>query len=208
VTPRHALLPAHCIQNKREKQADSATDADILFKNDYYDKMGLISKFIVHPDWDPKDSHYEADIAVAVLTERRNLTDVIRHVCLNTPSNPIQSFAGKIAEVYGWGLTKELASGLGSELRHVKVPLVDQAQCYKNSNPDLPKIISDTSFCAGAGDGKSGPSNGETIYEFDIYCSFMSPRGFLEGVYEIELDTKTEYEGFLGTLSTFQNGYF
>ncbi len=32
--------------------------------------------------------------------------------------------------------------------------------------------------------------------------------GFLERVYESELDTKTEYEGFLGTLSTFQNGYF
>jgi hypothetical protein len=32
--------------------------------------------------------------------------------------------------------------------------------------------------------------------------------GFLEGVYEIELDTKTEYEGFEGTISTFQNGYF
>jgi hypothetical protein len=31
---------------------------------------------------------------------------------------------------------------------------------------------------------------------------------FLEGVYKIELDTKTEYEGFKGTPSTFQNGYF
>ncbi len=31
---------------------------------------------------------------------------------------------------------------------------------------------------------------------------------FLKGVYKIESDTKTEYEGFQGTLSAFQNGYF
>jgi hypothetical protein len=36
----------------------------------------------------------------------------------------------------------------------------------------------------------------------------MAHGGFLERVYESVLDTKTEYEGFLGTLSTFQNGYF
>jgi hypothetical protein len=31
---------------------------------------------------------------------------------------------------------------------------------------------------------------------------------FLKGVYKIESDTKSEYEGFKGTLFTFQNGYF
>jgi hypothetical protein len=42
----------------------------------------------------------------------------------------------------------------------------------------------------------------------NIFISMRVHGGFLERVYEIELDTKTEYEGFLGTLSTFQNGYF
>jgi hypothetical protein len=32
--------------------------------------------------------------------------------------------------------------------------------------------------------------------------------GFLVGVYEIELDTKTEYGGFWGTIFTFQKRYF
>ncbi len=43
----------------------------------------------------------------------------------------------------------------------------------------------------------------------NIYCNVLiSHGGFLERIYESELDTKTEYDEFLGTLSTFQNGYF
>jgi hypothetical protein len=163
VTPRHVLLPAHCIQNKGEKQADNAFDAGIIFENDLYDKMADISKFIVHPDWDPEDEHYTADIATAVLTECRNLTETIGHVCLNTPSNPIQSFAGKTAVVFGWDLMEKSELRMESELHHIEVSLVDQAEC-NSSNSTLQEIMSDTSFCAGAGDGKSGPSNGKHFY--------------------------------------------
>ncbi len=115
-----------------------------------------VSEFIIHPDWDPLDSHYTADIAIAVLKEPIELSDEIHHVCLNTPSDPIQSFAGRNASVYGWGLTEELK--LVTELRHVEVPMVDQAMC--NSSRALRRIMSDTSFCAGARDGKSGACNG------------------------------------------------
>jgi hypothetical protein len=76
---------------------------------------------------------------------------------LNTPSDPIQSFAGRNASVYGWGLTEDFE--LVTKLRHVEVPLVDQALC-NSSSQGLRRIMSDTSFCAGARDGKSGPCNG------------------------------------------------
>ncbi len=163
MTPRHVLLPAHCIQNKGEKQANKASDAGILFENDLYEKMAYISKFIVHLDWDPEDEYYTADIAIAVLTEPRNLTEIIGHVCLNTPADPIQSFAGKIAEVYGWGLMEKSELRMESKLHHVEVPLDDQAEC-NSSNSTVHEILSDTSFCAGTGDGKSGPSNGKNVY--------------------------------------------
>ncbi len=165
MTPRHVLLPAHCIQNKGEKQANKASDAGILFENDFYLRRNKlvkahVSEFIVHPDWDPWDTHFAADIAVAVLKEPENLTETIGHVCLNTPADPIQSFAGKTAEVYGWGLTEKLETQFNFDLSEVKVPLVDQAKC--NSSV-LRNLMSETSFCAGAKDGKSGPSNGENI---------------------------------------------
>ncbi len=86
------------------------------------------------------------------------LTNKIRHVCLNTPANPIQSFVGRESKVYGWGLTEKLK--LVTKLRHVEVPLVDQAQC-NSSSPTLHKIMSETSFCAGAKDGKTGACNGK-----------------------------------------------
>jgi hypothetical protein len=59
--------------------------------------------------------------------------------------------------VYGWGLTEKFLFLSG--LRDVSVPLVDQALC-NSSNTNLPKIISDSSFCAGARDGKTGACNG------------------------------------------------
>jgi hypothetical protein len=165
VTPRHVLLPAHCIQSKREEQAHNATDAEFYFTNNFIDNNGSranVSELIVHPDWNPKDSHHGADIAIAVLEKPIELTDEVRHVCLNTPSNPIQSFAGKNGQVYGWGLTEEPALGIGSKLHHISIPLVDQALCNP-SHANFLKIMSDTSFCAGAGDGKSGPSRGKNV---------------------------------------------
>jgi hypothetical protein len=100
------------------------------------------------------------------------LSNKIRHVCLNTPSNPIQNFTGRNATVYGWGLTEELE--LATNLRHVEVPLVDQAFCYisvtkkwifftDKKKSKIAKIMSDTSFCAGAKDGKTGPCNGKFL---------------------------------------------
>jgi hypothetical protein len=135
-------------------------DGEEYFYADYdFDEQSAsayISEFIIHPDWDPEDTHYGADIAIAILKQPIRLSNEIRHVCLNTPSNPIQNFAGKKGMVYGWGLTEELE--LDTKLHEVEVPLVNQAFC---KNDALSGIMSDTSFCTGARDGKTGPCNGK-----------------------------------------------
>jgi hypothetical protein len=123
-------------------------------------------------NWDPQDTHYDADIAIAVLKEPLNLTNEVRHVCLNTPPDPIQNLAGRESKVYGWGLTEDLE--YATKLRHVKVPLVNQNWCSKTEYTTwifftkeeptkIANIMSDTSFCAGAKDGKTGPCNGIVI---------------------------------------------
>jgi secreted trypsin-like serine protease len=156
------LFAAHCLQDKKQTWTRQASESYFFFKNDYNDLdesvQFKVSEFIVHPDWDPEDTHYDADIAIAVLEEPIELSNEIRHVCLNTPTNPIQSLAARNASVYDWGLTEDLE--FVSQLRHVDVPLVDQALC-NSSNPKLAKIMSDTSFCAGARNGKTGACNGE-----------------------------------------------
>jgi hypothetical protein len=153
------------LQDKQQTEAKNA-DADtyFYFKTNYneYDlsAQAYISEFIVHPNWDPADSHYTADIAMAVLEKPLELSNKIRHVCLNTPSDPIPSFAGRRALVYGWGLTEDLE--YDSQLRHVGVPLVDQALCNSSSSI-VQRIMSDTLFCAGARDGKTGACNGKAF---------------------------------------------
>jgi hypothetical protein len=137
-----------------------ASESYFRFENDHSHESTkvYVSKFIVHPYWDPKDTHYTADIAIAVLKEPIKLSNEVRHICLNTPSDPIQSLAGQSGQVYGWGFTEDLLK-YGTELRHVEVPLVDQALC-NSSHPTLQEIMSNTTFCAGASDGKTGPCNG------------------------------------------------
>jgi hypothetical protein len=156
------MLAAHCLQNKKEPKTKEAFESYFLFKNDY-DESGEVDdgpakadifEFIVHPDWDPKDPHSIANIAIAVLEKPMKLSNGIRHICLNTPSNPIQSFDGKIGKVYGWGLMED--HSLVSELGDVEVPLVDQALCNNSSS----RTMSGTSFCAGVGDRKTGACNG------------------------------------------------
>jgi secreted trypsin-like serine protease len=159
------LFAAHCIQEKNGTQIKKASESYFFFKNDYdtndESANAYVSEFIVHPDWDPKDTHYTADIAIAVLKKPLELSLETQHVCLNTPLDSIQSFVERNASVYGWGFTEESRNASVTELRHVEVPLVDQALC-KSRN--LQKIMSDTSFCAGARDGKTGACNGKLTY--------------------------------------------
>ncbi len=163
------MFAAHCLLDKKQTDARVATESFFYFGNDH-DEIGAVkndpakadvSEFIVHPDWDPQDTHYDADIAIAVLKKPLNLTNEIRHVCLNTPADPIQNFAGRESKVYGWGYTEKIFKPV-RELRHVDIPLVDQALC-NSSHPEFSKFMSDTSFCAGGKDGRTGACNGKVF---------------------------------------------
>ncbi len=129
-------------EHKKVIRARQASESYFHFKNDfdvedYKDSEEVndesenvyVSEFIIHPDWDPKENRYTADIAIVVLKKPMELSNKVRHICLNTPANPIQSFTRENAKVYGWGLTEHLE--IVTELRDVEVPLVDQKWCYK-----------------------------------------------------------------------------
>jgi hypothetical protein len=155
-------MAAQCVQNKGQENARAVSGSYFYFKDNYDDDdetaKSDVSEFIIHPDWDPKDSHYRADIAIAVLKEPITLSNEIQPVPLNNPSNPIQSLVGRNGIICGWGLTEDLE--LYSELREVSVPLVDQALC-NSSGQAFRSIMSETTFCAGARDGKTGPCIGK-----------------------------------------------
>ncbi len=125
------MLSARCVPEK-----GSTLGARFKFYDDDEFYTGVrVFKFFIHPDWDPEVDRIIDDISIAVVDEHFELPDEFRHVCLNTPSNPIQSFVGQNATVYGWGLR------FSPRLRGVEVTLVEQALC-NSSSP-----ITDTSFC-------------------------------------------------------------
>jgi hypothetical protein len=147
------LLPARCVRWNTENAVFR-----FYFNNGKVrgDKTIYVSAFIVHPDWDRDHDQHTADIAIAEL--KANVE--VQHVCLNTPSDPIQSFAGRNAKVYSWKYT-EGDSGFVSELRDVEVPLVEQRLC-NTSSPTL-NGTKDTLFCAGARDAETVPCKGNIV---------------------------------------------
>jgi hypothetical protein len=141
------LITARCALGKK-----IGRNTEFRFYRDGQNMEFSVSEFIVHPDWDPKDDQNAADIAIARLNGNIDAYHETPHVCLNTPSNSIQSFAGRNASVYGWGLVEIFE--FVSELREVEVPLVDQEKCNSFSP------ISDTLFCVEARDEKTDPCKG------------------------------------------------
>lgn len=57
-----------------------------------------IKKIVLNPEWNPKDTRFDADIAILVLSNPIEYSDVIQPVCLPNPSySPIRT-AGTVGE--------------------------------------------------------------------------------------------------------------
>ncbi len=135
------------------------------------DKMKT-SEFFIHPDWETDTQRRYADLAIALLVNPVKFSDDVLHVCLNSPLNPVDSFAGNNATVVGWGFTEFSSATPVKHLREVAVPFVDQSFC-NSSHIFVWLINSDTSFCAGAKDGKSGACVGN-YSSFNRHFNFKS----------------------------------
>ena len=75
-----------------------------------YTKVGA-KKIMVHPDWKPFDSKYDADIAIIVLQIAVQYTKYIRPLCLWTGTSfDIRDIEDKNGVVVGWGTNQEVIS--------------------------------------------------------------------------------------------------
>lgn len=176
------MFAAHCVIGKGRIEWIDLESSFFVFENNHaFGDKAKIADFIIHPDWNPQDSHFRADIAIAGLKKPIKFSTKVHHVCLN--SNPIQNFVGQNGSVSGWGYTENFERL--ARLRHVSIQLVDQSLC-NSSDPSFPMYNSDTSFCAGARDGKTGPCTGNNIL-FLSDCSKRSPFVFGFFFYFIEV---------------------
>jgi Leucine-rich repeat (LRR) protein len=138
------------------------------YLNDFNETGSINSsliEIILHPSWSNSlNSSYDADIAILVLIDPINFTDLIRPVCL--PKQSFDEVAGVGVNV-GWGQSQR------NHFHDIKpngleIPVINSTHCFSQF-PKLALISSDSLFCGGyANQGKSpclGDSGGGLYFQ-------------------------------------------
>lgn len=165
ISMKTALTAAHCIQQKYSTTRLNPTDVEVylgrhnLSDSGELNKMAKvleIVKIAMHPDWDPKNFRYDADIALLIASKEVERSSFISPICL--PNREIQKHSGIIV---GWGFSndeKRKTEDIPRQAEAEKVPLID---CLLVDN-DLVRIASKRTFCVkGVAEG-SGPCKGDS----------------------------------------------
>lgn len=157
VSSKHILTAAHCYHDKgRPKRTDTEQDKfSVAFgRNDFTNDDELseamsrtISEFVLHPDWDATSSNFDGDLAIGVIKNAINFSDLFRPICLYEKA--IDTLYGKQGKVVGWGSTDEvLGTGWSDIALEFKVKIVSNEECEDHTD-FLTALTSGTAFCAG-----------------------------------------------------------
>lgn len=107
-------------------------------------KKENIQNIVIHPNWNPKDIRWDADIAILTLQNLVTFSDVIQPVCLPQPNLNVFTLNGRVV---GWGQSEN--SGLHEyQPKHVKIPSYGNEECFL-SDYRFAQIASQRTFCAG-----------------------------------------------------------
>lgn len=74
----------------------------IQWNEEGFEKRGA-ELFKVHPDWNPDDIKYDADIALIKMDSPVKYTKFIRPICLWSGPEDITKVVGQVGIVAGWG---------------------------------------------------------------------------------------------------------
>jgi Trypsin len=107
ITSKNILTAAHCLQDKNVAVAKSPAEV-IAFLGRYdlnvsHERDAVAAypvDFIIHPDWKPFDSSFDADIAIIKLSQDVPLRQNIFPVCLWSPE--LRNFKDDDGTVVGW----------------------------------------------------------------------------------------------------------
>lgn len=76
----------------------------VQWNEEGYEKKGA-KTFKVHPDWNPNDVKYDADIALIEMESAVRYSKFIRPICLWNGPVDLAEVVGKTGVVAGWGGT-------------------------------------------------------------------------------------------------------
>ena len=161
-TSSHFYSAAHCIQNKDQRRKRLMRDTFILFGaydlSEQY-QTGTFSEsptdVFIHPDWNPSNQRYDADIAALLMEDDILYTKYIRPICL-----PQSDLTAKEGYVTGWGESEDTSKVHENIPKEIKIPIHANEFCFLES-AEFTKISSPRTFCGGARN-ISGPCRGDS----------------------------------------------
>lgn len=116
---------------------------------------GSPSEIFIHPDWNPFNRRYDADIAAIIMDDEVPYTKFIRPICLSTLE--VNSEKGFVA---GWGQSADTSKNHENIPQHIKISIHNNEFCFLESN-EFVAIASRRTVCAGDRDMR-GPCRGDS----------------------------------------------
>ncbi|KAG4078193.1 hypothetical protein HA402_002245 [Bradysia odoriphaga] len=158
------LTAAHCLRmSERTYQPHEVVlylgRHNIVDPIDAAVKTVHVKEIVIHSDYMTNGTSYDADIAIVVMQERVQFTELIRPICLWDGDDSISSVEGQLGTVVGWG-RDEVGNILTVEPKKITIPVVSEAECLRSSDT-YRYITSQRTFCAGDRNG-TGPCNGDS----------------------------------------------
>lgn len=150
---------------------------DLNVTDEFGTITSLVLDIVLHPEWNFTNEKFDADIAVAVLTESVEFSNHIQPVCLPQSSHDEVSGDGTIV---GWGKSK-IDHEHDVIPNKLIVPAVNSSHCYTTFYV-LGAISSNGAFCAGFANQAKAPCRGDSGSGFllkDTSTSSWNVRGIV-----------------------------
>lgn len=129
---------AHCFHDKFKTRTPDSNVYALLGRFDLENNAEVgsvkrdVARSVLHPDWKPLNSSFDADISIIFLTLEITFNDLIQPVCLPSSTANAINVKGTVA---GYGIT---SSGSSHETtpKHTEISSYDHGTCLY-SDPNL-----------------------------------------------------------------------
>lgn len=165
ISERAVITAAHCIQGKTSAVERKISDFQVqlgkhsIKENEVVSQLFETEVIVVHPDWNPKDDRYDADLALLISRKAVIFSVNIMPVCLGTGS---RSVAQSLGTVVGWGVSERHNSQQHENTpRQVQVKKISSEDCFFEYHL-LASIASKRMFCVKGMQENSGPCLGDS----------------------------------------------
>ncbi|CAH2052398.1 unnamed protein product, partial [Iphiclides podalirius] len=183
VSDRHVITAAHCMQNK--EASDIVVKLGVFNLEEWGGDVVVkkLQSAVVHEQFNK--TNLANDISLFTLEQSVQFNTNIKPICLWGTNTDLNRIVGHTGVVTGWG-DNEFGRGGHGDPRMIRMPIVSTDDC-RASTPDLYKLTSDRTLCAGNRDG-TGPCSGDSgggLYVID------DGRWKLRGIVSLALSSKS-----------------